>query len=44
MLAADVIVLVADISPPVKTLPPVTFEVVITGPVRLTKFPEYVGK
>ena len=40
MLAADVIVDVAEINPPVRILPPVTLAVVITGPVNDTKLPE----
>ena len=35
---------VAEINPDVSMLPPVMLAVVVTGPVRLTKLPVYVGK
>ena len=34
----------ADISPPVRILPPVMLAVVITGPVNETRLPVYVGR
>ena len=44
MFAAVEIVPVADITPAVRILPPVILLVVMTGPVRLTRLPVYVGK
>ena len=35
---------VAEINPLVNILPPVILLVVVTGPVKLTKLPVYVGK
>ena len=44
MLATLVMLPVTPKKPPVMILPATTLAVVITGPVRLTKLPVYVGK